>query len=131
MTAAREYKAIVAEITAAADGLRERDRARAAELSRELIALGDAMARAGERAALTRLGVDLHWEAALETLWAESWMTLRPVPAAGECADPAQLAGNLQRADPAQLDALDAAVEQRFAELRDAAHRRRLGFGRR
>ncbi|WP_214371320.1 hypothetical protein [Pseudonocardia sp. H11422] len=123
MSAARDYKAIVAGITAAADELRERDRERAVELSRDLVGLDDAMVRAGERAAMTRLGVNLHWEAALEMLWAESWMTLRPMPAPDE------------RVDPANIDALDAAVEQRFAELRDATRRgfglRGFGLGRR
>ncbi|NMH97195.1 hypothetical protein [Pseudonocardia acidicola] len=119
MTAARDYKAIIAGITSAADELRERDRERAVELSRDLVGLDDAMVRAEERAALTRLGVHLHWEAALETLWAESWMTLRPMPAPDE------------RVDPAHIDALDAAVEQRFIELRDATRRRGFGLRRR
>lgn len=121
MSAAREYKTIVGELTAAVDALRERDRERAGELSRELVELDDLMARIGERAALTRLGVELHWEAALETLWSESWMTLRPMPAP----DPRGPA-----ASDADLDALDAAVAQRFAELVDAVRRRRLGLRR-
>jgi hypothetical protein len=118
MTAAREYKAVVAGITAAAEALRERDRERAAELARELVGLAEAMHGAGERAALTRLGVELHWEAALEALWVESWMKLRPRP------------GPDPRADPADLDALDAEVETRAAELQDAV-RRRFGLPRR
>lgn len=114
MTAAREYKAVVAGITAAADGLRERDRDRAAELTRDLLDLEDVMARAEERAALTRLGVDLHWEQALEALWSESWMTLRPMPAPDATAD------------PADLDMLDAEVAQRLAALLEAIRRRRI-----
>jgi hypothetical protein len=119
MTAARRYKDVIAGLTAAADELRERNRERAAALARRLVELDDAMAGAGDRAALTRLGVDLHWEAALEALWAERWMTLRPRPAP----DPL--------ADPAELDGLDAAVAQRTAELLAAVRRRRFGLGRR
>jgi hypothetical protein len=112
VSAAREYKEVVAGITAAAEGLRERDRERAAALVRELVGLADAMHGAGERAALTRLGVELHWEAALEALWVESWMKLRPRP------------GPDLRADPADLDDLDAEVEARAAELQEAVRRR-------
>ncbi len=75
------------------------------------------MVRAGERAALTRLGVDLHWEAALSALWAERWLSLRPQPAP----DP--------RADPANLDTLDATVAERAAELLEAVRRWRLTLG--
>jgi hypothetical protein len=112
MSAAREYKEVVAGIAAAAEALRERDRARAAVLNRELVGLAEAMAHAEERAGLTRLGVELHWEAALEALWVESWMKLRPRP------------GPDPRADPEAIDALDAEVEARAAELQEATRRR-------
>lgn len=115
-SAAREYKKIIADITAAADGMRERDRERAAELTRTVVRLQDDLRRAAERAALTRLAVELRWEAALEALWAESWMTLRPRP------------GPDPRADPADLDRLDAEVERRSAELQEAVRRRRFGL---
>jgi hypothetical protein len=117
-SAAREYKQIIAGITAAADALRARDREKAVELTRTLVRLGEQMERAGERAALTRLAVELHWEAALEALWVESWMTLRRRP------DPDP------DADPARLDQYDAEVELRSAQLQEAV-RRRFGLGRR
>ncbi len=60
--------------------------------------------------------MELHWEAALEALWVESWMKLRRRPAP----DPG--------ADPADLAACDAEVEQRAAELQDAVRRRRFGL---
>jgi hypothetical protein len=116
--AAREYKEVLAGITAAVDALRERDRVRAAALARELVRLDDDIVRAGERAALTRFGVDLHWEAALEALWVESWLKLRPRPAP----DPS--------ADATDLAALDAEVDQRSADLQEAVRRRRFGFPR-
>jgi hypothetical protein len=118
VSAAREYKEVIAGITAAAEALRERDRERAAALARELVGLTEAMEHAEERAGLTRLGVELHWEAALEALWVESWMKLRPRP------------GPAPYADPAAIDALDAEVEARSAELQEAV-RRRWGLPRR
>jgi hypothetical protein len=118
MTAARDYKEVVAGIAAAAEALRERDRVRAAALARELVRLAEAMEHAEERAGLTRLGVDLHWEAALDALWVESWMKLRPRP------------GPDPRAALADLDALDAEVEAKAAQLQEAV-RRRWGLPRR
>jgi hypothetical protein len=118
VSAAREYKEVVAGIAAAAEALRERDRERAAALARELVGLAEAMEHAEARAGLTRLGVELHWEAALESLWVESWMKLRPRP------------GPDPRAAAADLDDLDAEVEACAAELQDAV-RRRWGLPRR
>jgi hypothetical protein len=118
VSAAREYKEVVAGIAAAAENLRERDRERAVALNRELVGLAEAMAHAEERAGLTRLGVELHWETALDALWVESGMKLRPRPRP----DP--------RADPAAIDALDAEVEAKAAALLEAT-RRRFGLPRR
>ena len=112
MTSAREYKEVVAGIAAVAEALRERDRAEASALARRLVGLDREMQRAGERYALTLLGVELHWEAALEALWMESWMKLRRRPGP----DP-----DAARAD---VPALDAEVEQRSAELHQAVRRR-------
>lgn len=114
--ATRHYKQVIAGITEAAEALRERDRERAAALAKELVRREEAMLRAGERVALTRLGVELAWEAALEALWVESWMKLRPKPGPDRSADPAGLAD------------LDALVEERSAELQAAVRRRRFGL---
>lgn len=113
---ARTYKAIVAGITEAVDALGERDRARAAALARELVELDARLQEAGELAARTWLGVELHWEAALEALWVESWMKLRPRP------------GPDSSADPTDLAALDAGVEAAADALQNAVRRRRFGF---
>ncbi|HZG90292.1 MAG TPA: hypothetical protein VEZ42_08760 [Pseudonocardia sp.] len=116
--AARAYKEVVAGIAEAAEKLRTADQERAAALAVDLVGLERTMMRAGERAALTRLGVELSWEDALEALWVESWMQLRPRP------------GPAPGADPARLDELDAEVQLRREELLAAVRRRRFGFGR-
>lgn len=115
--AGRAYKDTIAGIGEAADKLLAADREKAAALAVELVGLERDMLDAGERAALTHLGVELSWEDALEALWVESWMQLRPRPA------PAP------GADPAELDRLDTEVEQRRDDLL-AAVRRRFSLGR-
>ncbi|WP_300019258.1 hypothetical protein [Pseudonocardia sp.] len=115
--AARAYREVMAGLDLAAAELRDADRARAAELATELVGLQDATARAAERAALTRLGVDLAWEDALEALWTESWLQLRPRPDPPPDARP-----------PADLAALDEAVQAAAAELLAALRRRRFGL---
>ncbi|MDQ2708855.1 MAG: hypothetical protein M3Z25_14990 [Actinomycetota bacterium] len=54
----------------------------------------------------------------MESLWSESWMTLRPLPRP----DP--------KATPGDLDYLNAVVEQRFQALLEIVRRRPL-LGRR
>lgn len=110
--AARRYREVVGELTAVADELRRRDQARAAALARRLVELDVAMVRAEERAAMTRLAAELRWEAVLEALWQEQWMTLRPHPRP----DP--------DADPERLGALDDEVDRAAAAVVDAARRR-------
>lgn len=114
--AARAYREVMAGLDLAAAELRDADRARATALAAELVGLEDAMARTAERAALTRLGVDLAWENALESLWTESWLQLRPRP--DPPPDPR----------PADLTALDEAVQTTAAELQAAVRRRRFGL---
>lgn len=110
--AARAYKDVVAGLTAPADELRARDRERLAALEVRLAELATAMAEARERAEKSAEAAKKRWEAALESLWAESWLKLRPLPRP----DP--------WADPAKLDALDARVELCAAALREALHRK-------
>jgi hypothetical protein len=110
--AARRYKDVIAEVSSAAVELRERDRDRAAVIRDELLGLEDGMLRAGERARLSAAVARLHWEAALDLLWAETWLKLSPRPRP----DP--------NVDPARLDELDAQVHRRSTELRHAVQRR-------
>ncbi|MGI5125568.1 hypothetical protein ACQEVB_02020 [Pseudonocardia sp. CA-107938] len=112
MTAAEDYRRVIAELDAVADDLRVRDAERATALRAQLVDLERAVADAGVRAALTRFVVDLHWEIALEALWPESWMKLRPKP------------GPDPRARGADLDAHDAAVSEALDTLLAAVRRR-------
>lgn len=114
VSAARRYQEIIDGLTAAAAEVERRDHERAAELTRRLVELDAAMAHAHERAALSRLAVQLRWEAALEALWPETWFTLRPWP------DPDLTA------DPTRLDELDAEADRAATELLAAVRRRVL-----
>jgi hypothetical protein len=114
---ARHYRDVIGELTAAADALRDRDRARAAALSRELVDLDAAMVRAAERAALSRLALQLRWEVVLDALWTEQWMTLKPYPRPDRTADPARLDALDREADLVANEVL-AAARHRFPFLR-------------
>lgn len=118
-SATRRYKDITAGMTDAVDRMRREDAERAAHLEARLVELHEAMEDAAEREALTVLGVALQWESALEALWSEQWLTLRPLPKP----DP-------HAASPTDLDYLDAMVTQRYETLREAIRRRSL-LGRR
>jgi len=115
---AAAYKEVTAGIAAAAAELRERDATRVAELENALGRLDERMRRVGERTALTRFAVDLHWESVLEAMWSEPWMRVRPFPKP----DP--------DADPAALDTHDRALHDAYVELMSLITRRRFGFRR-
>ncbi|MGE3285092.1 MAG: hypothetical protein AB7J32_03180 [Pseudonocardia sp.] len=126
---ANKYKEKTAEHTAAADRLREEDRRRAVELGKRLVELEEARERAARSAAVSRAVVELHWEAALEALWAESWLKLLPKPKA--VADPE--ATPLDRLDDelARLAHLDEELARRSEALHVALHRSRWSLPRR
>ena len=114
---ARHYRDVIGELTAAADALRERDRTRAAALARELVDLDEAMVRAEERAAMSRLAVEIRWETVLDALWKEQWMTLKRHPKPAPDTDPERLDALDREADLAAKEVLDAA-QTRFPFLR-------------
>ena len=102
---------VVGELTAAADALRERDKAHATALARRLVELDAAMVRAEERAALSRLAVEIRWEMVLDALWDEQWMTLKPHPRPDPDADAERLDALDREADLAADDVIAAASE--------------------
>ncbi len=113
MTAADEYKAIIAALTAGFDGDAARNAERVAQLRLQVAELGKKLKAASDQHVVARVGNVLAWEDALEILWVESWMTMKPFP------KPDRLA----KGDPAELVAR---VETRVAELRSLVQRRRL-----
>lgn len=114
MEAARRYKARIAEVTGGLDERADRNAERVKELERNVQALGRRLREASDRHLLTRLCVELAWEGALDALWVETWITMRPFPRPDGWAA------------AADLDALLADVEERAADLRAAVQGRRL-----
>jgi hypothetical protein len=115
--AVRGYKDVIGELDKAAAVLRREGGRQAEALRRRLDALAVAAADAESRAALARLGVELHWDAVLDRLWHEQWMTLRPHPR------PAP------DADPDDLTELAAAADRAAEAVLEASRRRTFGFG--
>ena len=113
MTAAAEYKAVIATLTAGFDRAADRNATRVEQLRQEVFERGMALKAAIDQRDLARIGNLLAWEQALEILWVESWMTMKPFPR------PDRLA----KGDPAELMAR---VEAHVAELRALVQRRRL-----
>ena len=116
---ARAYKGVMLGLTAAADALRERDQERVAVLEQRLVELKEALAAAQERARTSQQQAQARWAKALDALWSEAWLKMRPLPRPAEWAD------------PAELDELDAEVARRADELHEALHKRWLGGPRR
>jgi hypothetical protein len=116
--AVRAYKDVIGELTGATAAQRERDRRRAEALKGRLDELARKTAEAEASAAVALFVAELHWEAVLDVLWQESWMTLRPKPVP----DP--------DADPADLDALNTALVRAADDLLEAVRRRAFGFSR-
>jgi hypothetical protein len=78
--AARHYKQIAGLNTEAVERMREADRGLEDKLRQQLAAMERALTEVSERERVARMGVDLHWEAAIEELWAERWLTIAPMP---------------------------------------------------
>ena len=114
MTAADEYKAVIAELTAGFDDDAERTAIRVAQLQVEVAELSKQLKAASDQRVVTRIGNVMAWEDALEILWVESsWMKMRPFPKPDRFA----------KGDPAELVAR---VEARVADLRALVQRGRL-----
>ena len=109
---AHAYKAVIAELTAAAEALRDRDRARAAVLAENLEYLDKAVVQAEERAAQSREAVTNRRQEVLDALGGEEWLTFPPIPRAD------------LRAGPDQLDALDEKMSTAADEVIAAAKHR-------
>jgi hypothetical protein len=106
--AAARYKEIAGLNTEAVERMREADRALVDKLERRVAAAERALAEVAERERVAKMGVDLHWEVAMEELWGERWLKLEPMPG------PVTPAPNM---DPLQCDA---EVGKSYEALHDA-----------
>lgn len=112
-SAAQEYKDVIARRTAGFDEDAAGNNDRVAQLEDLVLELGRELRAASDQHILARAGNLLAWDQALEILWVESWMTMRPFPKPDRFA----------KGDPAELVA---EVEARVADLRDEVQRRGL-----
>jgi molybdopterin converting factor small subunit len=78
--ASERYREIAGWAAEAVEHMREHDRERAAELERELTRIEQRMAELAVQERVVRMGVKLHWEAAVEALWNERWLAIGPLP---------------------------------------------------
>ncbi len=114
MTAARDYRDVIAAVSAGLDAQSERNAERVAELRRLVDERGRLLDEAADRHVLVRIGAELAWEDALQALWVESWIDMRPYPRPDRLAKPGDLA------------ALTVRVEEAAAALRAEVQKRRI-----
>lgn len=112
---ARRYKEVMLGLTAAADALRVQDEERVAALRERLQALEEELAAAEDRARRSQTEALSRWAKALDALWSESWLKMRPLPRPDTWAD------------PAELDELDARVVRCSEALHQVLRQRWLG----
>ncbi len=79
-SAVERYKEVIGSAGEAIAAMRAHDEERVADLVAGLAESQDRMAEVIEREKVVRLGVALHWESAVEALWEERWMKMRPMP---------------------------------------------------
>ncbi|WNV82103.1 hypothetical protein [Umezawaea sp. Da 62-37] len=113
-SAAERYKEIIGSISEAVSTMRAHDERRVAELVARLAVSQDRMVDAIEREKVVKLGVALHWEAAVEALWEERWLQMRPMPRPDE------------RVPPRDQNDYDAAMELAFHALEESLQKRTL-----
>ena len=116
----RSYKDIIGELDAASAALRKRDNDRAGELEHRLVELATVAAEAEHHAALARFAVAVQWDAVVDALWKEDWLTLRTQPKPDRGPD--------GEATPDDVQSLIVAVERAAAAVRDAGRRWMLGL---
>ncbi|KAA2263005.1 hypothetical protein F0L68_11135 [Solihabitans fulvus] len=108
------YKEIAGMAAESVDRMRRHDQERASVLDRALLESQERMARIADQERIVRLGVALHWEAAVEALWDERWMTMSPQPQPDETVP-----------DHDQLH-FDGEIERTYRALEDALQKRGL-----
>ncbi|MEU5694889.1 hypothetical protein [Actinosynnema sp. NPDC020468] len=84
VSAVERYKEIVALAAESYERMRDNDRRRVAELLRRLAETQELMARVIEQERDVRIGVSVVWDQAVEALWDERWLEMKPMPAPDE-----------------------------------------------
>ncbi|MET1075983.1 MAG: hypothetical protein ABWY11_25270 [Umezawaea sp.] len=113
-SAVERYKEIIGTIGDAVTTMRAHDKSRVAELMARLAVSQDRMVDAIEREKVVKLGVALHWESAVEALWEERWLQMRPMPHPDE------------RVPARDQNDYDAAMELAFQALEESLQKRSL-----
>jgi hypothetical protein len=117
MSAADQYKETIAAITAGLTADVERNSERLAVLRTEVPERQHELSVAADRRQLVRIAAELSWEDALEVLWTQTKVTMRPFPKPSRFVkDPG---------DGAAVLALAAEVEERAATLREVVQGRK------
>lgn len=116
MSAARDYRDVIDSVTAGLDAESRRNAERVAELRRLVDERSRVLDAAAERHVLTRIGAELAWEDALEVLWVESWIDMRPYPRPDRLVKAGNLAVLIVRVEEAAA-ALRAEVQKRRIRL--------------
>jgi len=114
---ATAYKQAIGEVTGGMEGEVERNNARVKQLRERLADLDRDLLVAADRRLLVRIAANLAWEDALEALWVESWITMRPFPKPDRTAgagDVMELGAEIERTAAELL----AAVRGRGGKLR-------------
>ncbi|MCP3800164.1 hypothetical protein NLX83_12935 [Allokutzneria sp. A3M-2-11 16] len=100
VSASQRYREITGRVDEAVQRTRARDKERARQLELEVERNGERLARAADRERLVRMSVETQWETAVEALWDERWLTIKPLPKPAEsvpAADQNHFDGEVER----------------------------------
>ena len=117
MSPAAAYKDAIRQVTGGMEGEAKRNEERVRVLRERLADLDRDLATAADRRLLVRIAANLAWEDALEALWVESWIQMRPFPKPDRMAkagDVLELGAEIER----RTDELLAAVRGRSGRPR-------------
>ncbi|WP_434451120.1 hypothetical protein [Lentzea sp. E54] len=112
VSAVERYKEIIAIATDAAARQRKLDEVRCAELAERIAATQHEIAEVRDRERVVRMGVALHWEAAVEQLWNERWLQMVTPPQPDESV-PSRPQGEYNRAMDLAYQALEDSLAKR------------------
>lgn len=106
---ATAYKRAVLAVTGGMEGEVKRNEERVRELRERVADLDRDLRTAADRRLLVRIAANLAWEDALEALWVESWITMKPFPKPDRMAkagDAMELGAEIERRAAALLAAV-------------------------